>query len=384
MPAQRQDAAAGAADVAQQQLQDRRGADVLHADRVLGPADGVDERAGALAARSCAPAPRTPRRNCSCGTPQVSLHHLGGVAGEVPLEHLEDAARVLQRLVALAACSPLLAARRPCALVLPASRSARARRSLALVAPPGRRGLAAPRTATRVVGAGLGVEAGEQPVEVLGVPEVLAQDRRARWCRRTTYSRNARPFSSTWLIDAAEERDVAAGAQRDVHVGHRARAGEPRVDVDHLRAARLGLHHPLEAHRVASAMLEPWMTMQSALARSCWKLVAPPRPNEVPRPGTVARVSNARLVLDLHRAHRREELLDEVVLLVVERRAAEAARCPGCGAACAVLVDVLPASRGRRAPGRRSCPSPCRGRASSHSVPCGRRYATLSRAAGAR
>jgi hypothetical protein len=29
------------------------------------------------------------------------------------------------------------------------------------------------------------------------------------------------------------------------------------------------------------------MTMQSALARSCWKVVAPPRPNEVPRPGTV-------------------------------------------------------------------------------------------------
>jgi hypothetical protein len=29
------------------------------------------------------------------------------------------------------------------------------------------------------------------------------------------------------------------------------------------------------------------MTMASALARSCWKLVAPPRPNDVPRPGTV-------------------------------------------------------------------------------------------------
>jgi hypothetical protein len=38
----------------------------------------------------------------------------------------------------------------------------------------------------------------------------------------------------------------------------------------------------------ASAMLEPWITMQSAFWRSCWKVVAPPRPNEVPRPGTVA------------------------------------------------------------------------------------------------
>jgi hypothetical protein len=35
-------------------------------------------------------------------------------------------------------------------------------------------------------------------------------------------------------------------------------------------------------------MFEPWMTMQSAFARSCRKLVAPPRPKEVPRPGTVA------------------------------------------------------------------------------------------------
>ncbi len=37
----------------------------------------------------------------------------------------------------------------------------------------------------------------------------------------------------------------------------------------------------------ASAMLLPWMRMQSALARSCRKVVAPPRPNVVPRPGTV-------------------------------------------------------------------------------------------------
>ena len=37
----------------------------------------------------------------------------------------------------------------------------------------------------------------------------------------------------------------------------------------------------------ASAMLQPSITMQSEFWRSCWKLVAPPRPNELPRPGTV-------------------------------------------------------------------------------------------------
>ncbi len=37
-----------------------------------------------------------------------------------------------------------------------------------------------------------------------------------------------------------------------------------------------------------SAMLDPMITMQSAFSRSCWNMVAPPRPNVAPRPGTVA------------------------------------------------------------------------------------------------
>jgi hypothetical protein len=37
-----------------------------------------------------------------------------------------------------------------------------------------------------------------------------------------------------------------------------------------------------------SAMFEPWMTTQSAFWMSCRKPVAPPRPNEAPRLGTVA------------------------------------------------------------------------------------------------
>ncbi len=37
----------------------------------------------------------------------------------------------------------------------------------------------------------------------------------------------------------------------------------------------------------ASAMFEPSIRMQSAFCRSWRKVVAPPRPNEVPRPGTV-------------------------------------------------------------------------------------------------
>ena len=36
-----------------------------------------------------------------------------------------------------------------------------------------------------------------------------------------------------------------------------------------------------------SAMFEPWMTMTSLFGRSWGNDVAPPRPSEVPRPGTV-------------------------------------------------------------------------------------------------
>ena len=36
-----------------------------------------------------------------------------------------------------------------------------------------------------------------------------------------------------------------------------------------------------------SAMFDPMIRMQSEFWRSCWKVVAPPRPSDVPRPGTV-------------------------------------------------------------------------------------------------
>jgi hypothetical protein len=34
-------------------------------------------------------------------------------------------------------------------------------------------------------------------------------------------------------------------------------------------------------------MFDPMLSMQSEFWMSCWNVVAPPRPNEVPRPGTV-------------------------------------------------------------------------------------------------
>ena len=95
MPAQRHDPAARAPDVAEQQLDDRRGPDVLHADRVLGPADRVAERGGALAAGVVAQRLGDLVEQLARNAADL-LHQLGRVAAEVPAQQLEDAARVLR------------------------------------------------------------------------------------------------------------------------------------------------------------------------------------------------------------------------------------------------------------------------------------------------
>ena len=118
--AQRENAAPGPADVAEQQLEDGGGADVLHADGVLGPADAVDERRGAVGARILRheladPGERVRRHAAGL------LDHLRGVAREMPLQHLEHAPRRGERLVPVRVPVRRGAAR---AVRLPASRLA--------------------------------------------------------------------------------------------------------------------------------------------------------------------------------------------------------------------------------------------------------------------
>ena len=131
--------------------------------------------------------------SCSGGDPADLLHQLRGVAGVVPLEHLEDTPRVLQRLVPLdlvcvqggAVATELMAG------------AAVGRGSPRSPSPwPAGSGSPAPECsdcpvvgpARRVVRAGLRVVAGEHAVEVVDVDEVLADQVSPRWCRRATYS----------------------------------------------------------------------------------------------------------------------------------------------------------------------------------------------------
>ncbi len=238
MPPQGHDAAAWPAHVAQQQLQDRAGADHLRAGGVLGEADGVAPHRRALA-------PRVLHQLVGDGLEVLrrdaadALDHLRRVAAEVALEDLEDAAGVLQRLVALELARVHARAR----ALLEALRGVLARTGR-------RRHLAAlvhPRTA--VVHPRLGVEAAEQPAEVLRVLEVLAHERRGVRVVDDVVLEVALRLEHV-ADEAAEERDVRARADGEVQVGELARAAVARVDVDDLRAALLGLHHPAEADRV--------------------------------------------------------------------------------------------------------------------------------------
>ena len=98
MAAQRVHAAARDADVAQQQLHHRAGADDLRADRVMRPAERVQDRAGAPRHRG--------RREHLAHLQEFLLRRaagpfdlLGRVARVVLLHQVVDATRMLQRRI---------------------------------------------------------------------------------------------------------------------------------------------------------------------------------------------------------------------------------------------------------------------------------------------
>ena len=176
----------------------------------------------------------------------------------MPLEDLEHAHRVLQRLVAAA----LVRNRRaPAAVGLGLGGDVRRLRlvtdvGLLAVELLGQLGLAvgrmlgsgvAPRD--RVVVTGLRVEAGEQPVEVLGVGEVGVDDVRGVGVGHDVLT-EVEVVVQHVVDEPAEPGDVGAGPDGDVDVGDRGGAREPGIDVDHRGTAPLGLHYPLEAHGV--------------------------------------------------------------------------------------------------------------------------------------
>jgi len=100
LAAQGVDPAARHANVAQQQLDDAHGTDVLDADGMLGPAHGIHDGAR-LARRAGGPVSLVDLQQVGLGRSGHRGDELGGVALVVLLEQVEHAARVLEAGVLL-------------------------------------------------------------------------------------------------------------------------------------------------------------------------------------------------------------------------------------------------------------------------------------------
>ena len=222
----------------EQQLEDRRGPDVLHADRVLGPADRVAEGGGALAPEFAQSASATLQEQLARHAADL-LHHLRRVAREVPLQDLEDAARVLERLVAL------LGRGRRCSASAPGAASARG-------APAARRRVRRPRTArSDVVPAASASKPLKRPSR-----SSVSRKSSPMMAGRVGVGHHVLPEIALVLEDVAdepaEEGDVGArrGSARGCRPSRcvRVKRGSTWMMV---APRSLGLHHPAEADRVA-------------------------------------------------------------------------------------------------------------------------------------
>ena len=207
LAAQGVDAAASHADVAQQELDDAGGADVLHAHGVLGPAQCVHDGPGLVAAAR--------GRKGLVDLQQVLFGNAGGgrngldvVPAVVLLHQLEDAPGILQRLVALG--HPV---------------------GIELESPLG-----------LVVSPGLLVVTREYAVLEA---EVLAHDE----CGVGVFND---VFLEVFLVvenvldHAAQESDVRAGPQGDMKIRASRSTRELRVHMHDSGARVLGLQNPLE------------------------------------------------------------------------------------------------------------------------------------------
>ena len=104
-------------------------------------------------------------------------------------------------------------------------------------------------------------------------------------CR--TYSRNSRPFSRMWRITPprnAMSLPARIGTCRSAIALVRVKRGSTWMTFAPRSLASITHWKPTGWH---SAMFDPMIRMQSERCRSCRNVVAPPRPNDVPRPGTV-------------------------------------------------------------------------------------------------
>ena len=129
----------------------------------------------------------------------------------------------------------------------------------------------------------------------------------------------------------------------------------------------LRLHHPAEADRMALRHVRALNDDAVGVLQILLERGGAASSERCPQTGDRGGVSNTGLIFDLDDAERGEELLDEVVLFVVERGAAQVRDAHGAPQRVPVLVAVFPVRlAGASSRARRPCPSPVRAESVSH------------------
>ena len=121
----------------------------------------------------------------------------------------------------------------------------------------------------------------------------------------------------------------------------------PRVDMDDARAALLGLHHPAEAHRVRLGHRSPRSGYSPSAGGPAGSWSRRRARTRTPDRGPWSCVISAPGSRSGSPPSAGEQLLDQVVLFVVERRAAEVREAQRAVHSPAVIVSVLPAALAR-------------------------------------
>ena len=314
MSAQRHDAAAGTADVAEQQLKDRCGADDLRPGRMLRPPDGVADRSRLVGPRPIDVVTGDAREHVARRTADA-FDELRRVTREVLLQQLVHAARMLERIVAIGADQ---AGRLPAACVT--EQTVPARRRLAALSG---RLHALVQPGARVVLPLLLVPSGKEPVEILGIAEVFTDDRRGVGVVDDVLAKVASLLQDI-VDDAPEQREVRPRAERNPDVRHRGRSRKSRIDVNDRGAALAGLDDEAETDRMLLGHGRAHDQHRVGIGQilQCGRRAA--APERCAQTGHGGAMSYPGLVADRHHAESGgEQLLDQIILLVVEGGAAE-------------------------------------------------------------
>src|SRR5205823_3387046 len=153
------------------------------------------------------------------------------------------------------------------------------------------------------------VPAAEDALEVFGVLEVFADDRRRVRVRLDVLLEVAVVLDDV-VDEPAEEGDIRSRTERNVDVRHRARAREARIDVDDRRAAALRFHHEAEADRMAFGHVRSLDDDAVSVRKVLLERRRSAPSERDPQTGDRGGVSYPRLVLDLDDPERGVELLE--------------------------------------------------------------------------